>query len=197
MRGTDPRPGTRATEVLLCDTGILLAAGNVEEHVRQACLRLLRHTAGRAGSSVHQDSAGLASGKAGDWAVDPPENARSVPVLALSGSVGERLTRWSNSRNSSGTERSMSGTAVHYRPARVRRRLIGRGGCALRDRLRRSRLADLGPVCRKALGQSTAVTRRRRQAGGPTRYARAALFLRDILMCVHYGCCRSAIDHVS
>jgi predicted nucleic acid-binding protein len=29
--------------VLLCDTGVLLAAGNVKDHARQACLRLLRH----------------------------------------------------------------------------------------------------------------------------------------------------------
>jgi uncharacterized protein len=32
--------------VLLCDTGVLLAAGNVKDHARQACLRLLRHAEG-------------------------------------------------------------------------------------------------------------------------------------------------------
>jgi len=32
--------------VLLCDTGVLLAAGNVKDHAHQACLRLLRHAEG-------------------------------------------------------------------------------------------------------------------------------------------------------
>ncbi|HEX2744531.1 MAG TPA: hypothetical protein VHN16_09035 [Streptosporangiaceae bacterium] len=32
--------------MLLCDAGVLLAAGNVKDHARQACLRLLRHAEG-------------------------------------------------------------------------------------------------------------------------------------------------------
>ena len=32
--------------MLLCDTGALLAAGNVKDHAHQACLRLLRHAEG-------------------------------------------------------------------------------------------------------------------------------------------------------
>jgi predicted nucleic acid-binding protein len=32
--------------VLLCDTGVLLAAGNIKDHAHQACLRLLRHAEG-------------------------------------------------------------------------------------------------------------------------------------------------------
>ena len=32
--------------MLLCDTGVLLAAGNAKDHVHQACLRLLRHAEG-------------------------------------------------------------------------------------------------------------------------------------------------------
>ena len=32
--------------MLLCDTGVLLAAGNVKDHAHQACLRLLRHAEG-------------------------------------------------------------------------------------------------------------------------------------------------------
>ena len=32
--------------MLLCDTGVLLAAGNVKDHARQACHRLLRHAEG-------------------------------------------------------------------------------------------------------------------------------------------------------
>jgi len=32
--------------VLLCDTGVPLAAGNVKDHAHQACLRLLRHAEG-------------------------------------------------------------------------------------------------------------------------------------------------------
>jgi predicted nucleic acid-binding protein len=32
--------------VLLCDTGVLLAAGNVKDHAHKACLRLLRHAEG-------------------------------------------------------------------------------------------------------------------------------------------------------
>ena len=38
-------PRNRAAEVL-CDTGVLLAAGNVKDHARQACLRLLRQAEG-------------------------------------------------------------------------------------------------------------------------------------------------------
>src|SRR6266568_13892 len=36
-------PRNSAAEVLLCYTGVLLAAGNVKDHAHQACLRLLRH----------------------------------------------------------------------------------------------------------------------------------------------------------
>jgi hypothetical protein len=32
--------------VLLCDTSVLLVAGNVKDHAHQACLRLLRHAEG-------------------------------------------------------------------------------------------------------------------------------------------------------
>jgi uncharacterized protein len=32
--------------VLLCDTGVLLAAGNVKDHAHQRCLRLLRQADG-------------------------------------------------------------------------------------------------------------------------------------------------------
>src|SRR6266516_3924567 len=39
-------PRNSAAEVLLCDTGVLLAAGNVKDHAHQACLRLLRHAEG-------------------------------------------------------------------------------------------------------------------------------------------------------
>jgi predicted nucleic acid-binding protein len=39
-------PRNPAAEVLLCDTGVLLAAGNVKDHAHQACLRLLRHAEG-------------------------------------------------------------------------------------------------------------------------------------------------------
>jgi hypothetical protein len=35
-------PRNSAAEVRLCDTGVLLAAGNVKDHAHQACL-LLRH----------------------------------------------------------------------------------------------------------------------------------------------------------
>jgi uncharacterized protein len=34
------------TEMLLCDTGVLLAAGNVKDQHHQACLRLLREAVG-------------------------------------------------------------------------------------------------------------------------------------------------------
>jgi uncharacterized protein len=33
--------------VLLCDTGVPLAAGNVKDHAHQGCLRLLRHAKGQ------------------------------------------------------------------------------------------------------------------------------------------------------
>jgi hypothetical protein len=39
-------PRNPAAEVLLCDTGVPLAAGNVKDHARQACRRLLRHAEG-------------------------------------------------------------------------------------------------------------------------------------------------------
>jgi predicted nucleic acid-binding protein len=32
--------------MLLCDTGVLLAAGNLKDHAHNACLRLLRETEG-------------------------------------------------------------------------------------------------------------------------------------------------------
>ncbi len=32
--------------MVLCDTGVLLAAGNVKDHAHHACLRLLRHAVG-------------------------------------------------------------------------------------------------------------------------------------------------------
>ena len=32
--------------MLLCDTGVLQAAGNLKDHAHQACLRLLRHAEG-------------------------------------------------------------------------------------------------------------------------------------------------------
>jgi uncharacterized protein len=32
--------------MLLCDTGVLLAAGNVKDHAHQACLKLLRQAQG-------------------------------------------------------------------------------------------------------------------------------------------------------
>ena len=32
--------------MLLCDTGVLLAAGNVKDQAHQACLRLLRQAEG-------------------------------------------------------------------------------------------------------------------------------------------------------
>lgn len=35
-----------AAEVLLCDTGVLLAAGNVKDRHHRACLKLLRHAEG-------------------------------------------------------------------------------------------------------------------------------------------------------
>jgi uncharacterized protein len=44
MKRSSARSG--AAEVLLCDTGVLLAAGNVKDQHHQACLKLLRQAEG-------------------------------------------------------------------------------------------------------------------------------------------------------
>ena len=53
-------PPDPAAEVLLCDTGVLLAAGNVKDHARQACLRLLRHADGPLRCGRRRDRAAIA-----------------------------------------------------------------------------------------------------------------------------------------